>query len=106
MTDHAALTYLHSSAGVHRRNVRWLDFLSQFDFEILHIKGKENIVADALSRVPGSELLTSKELCSMLCTLSVQHVDDVPVKLCDADVSSVPVAGGADVSPSFFIWYY
>ncbi len=28
LTDHAALTYLHSSAGVHRRNVRWLEFLS------------------------------------------------------------------------------
>ena len=28
----------------------WLDFLSEYDFEIQHIKGKENKVADALSR--------------------------------------------------------
>jgi hypothetical protein len=28
VTDHAALVYLTSSVGVHRRNVRWLEFLS------------------------------------------------------------------------------
>ncbi len=34
LTDHAALTYLHTTASVSRRNARWLDFLSQFNFEI------------------------------------------------------------------------
>ena len=87
LTDHAALTYLHSSAGVHRRNVRWLDFLSQFDFEISHIKGKDNVVADSLSRIPGSELLTSFELCSMCCTLGISHVEDLPFALCNAEVA-------------------
>jgi hypothetical protein len=43
LTDHAALTYLQKSDGVNRRNVRWLDFLSQFNFEIAHIKGRNNI---------------------------------------------------------------
>lgn len=81
LTDHAALTYLTSSKGVQRRNVRWLEFLSQFDFEIQHIRGKENVVADTLSRMPGSELLTSLEFCSMICTLGVKHADDLPVKL-------------------------
>lgn len=42
-----------------RRNARWLDFLSQFDFTIEHIKGRENIVADALSRIPGTEVLSA-----------------------------------------------
>ena len=28
----------------------WLDFLSEYDFKIQHIKGKENKVVDALSR--------------------------------------------------------
>ena len=32
------------------RQARWLDFLSEYDFEIQHIKGKENKVADALSK--------------------------------------------------------
>ena len=32
------------------RQARWLAFLSEYDFEIQYIKGKENKVADALSR--------------------------------------------------------
>lgn len=73
---------------MHRRNVRWLEFLSQFDFEIIHIKGKENVVADTLSRVPGSELLTTSELCGDLCTLNIFHVDDLPAKLSRDDVDA------------------
>ncbi len=94
------LTYLQSSAGVHRRNVHWLDFLSQFDFDISHIKGKENVVADTLSRIPGSELLTATELCNMCCTLGVSHVEDLPVSLC-ADKASVPVAAAESARPVF-----
>ena len=29
---------------------RWLEFLREFDFEIKHIKGKENKMANALSK--------------------------------------------------------
>ena len=75
-TDHAALTYLQSSASISRRNARWLDFLSQFQFTIVHIKGRENVVADALSRVPGSEVLSTAQLCSVLYTLGIYHVDE------------------------------
>ena len=32
------------------QEARWLAFLREYDFEIQHIKGKENKVADALSR--------------------------------------------------------
>jgi HD-like signal output (HDOD) protein len=32
------------------RQTRWLKFLSEYDFEIKHIKGKENQVVDALDR--------------------------------------------------------
>lgn len=48
----------------------------------MHIKGKENVVADTLSRIPGSEFLTNSELCSHLCTLGVTHVSDMPLKAC------------------------
>ena len=76
ITDHVALTYIQNSATVSRRNARWLEFLSQFDFTIEHIKGKENVVADTLSRVPGSELLDVLCLCSSVFTLGIEHVDD------------------------------
>ena len=32
--------------------VRWLAWLRLFDFQVVHIKGKENLVADGLSRKP------------------------------------------------------
>jgi hypothetical protein len=31
------------------KKTRWLEFLSEYDFEIKHIKGKENQVVDALN---------------------------------------------------------
>ena len=36
--------------NLNARQARWLAFLSQYDFEIQHVKGKENKVTDALIR--------------------------------------------------------
>ena len=33
------------------------------------------MVADALSRVPGSDLLSDSQLCTNLHTLDIEHVD-------------------------------
>ena len=50
MTDNKGLKYLVDQPNLNARQVRWLAFLSEYDFEIQHIKGKENKVVDALSR--------------------------------------------------------
>ena len=52
-TDHKPLTYaLGARADRHSpRQVRQLDFISQFSTDICYIRGSENSVADALSRV-------------------------------------------------------
>jgi hypothetical protein len=42
--------YLFDQPKLNTRQARWMALLSEFDFEIKHIKGKENRVADALSR--------------------------------------------------------
>ena len=49
-TDHCGLKYLFDQPTLNARKARWLEFLCEFDFQIKHIKGKENKVADALSR--------------------------------------------------------
>ena len=49
-TDHCGLKYLFDQPTLNARQVRWLEFLCKFDFEIKHIKWKENKVDDALSR--------------------------------------------------------
>lgn len=51
-TDHKALTFLKQCRFLNERLTRWVLFLQQFDFKISHIKGKENIIADTLSRYP------------------------------------------------------
>jgi hypothetical protein len=50
MTDHYGLRYLFDQPKLNARQARWMALLSEFDFEIKHIKGKENKVVNALSR--------------------------------------------------------
>jgi hypothetical protein len=49
-TDHNSLKYLFDQPTLNARQIRWLDFLCEYDFDIRYIKGKDNKVADALSR--------------------------------------------------------
>ena len=50
--NNCGLKYLFDQPNLNARKGRWLEFLCEFefDFEIKHIKGKENKVVDALSR--------------------------------------------------------
>ena len=50
MTDNKGLKYLLGQPNLNSRQARQLAFLSEYDFEIQHIKGKENKFVDALSR--------------------------------------------------------
>jgi len=49
---HNPLTFLHSLKNPNQRLMRWCLFLQPFHLDVRHLKGSENIVADALSRVP------------------------------------------------------
>jgi transposase InsO family protein len=49
-TDHRALEYFMTKRLLTARQVRWLDILSRFDFEIMYQPGKRNTKADALTR--------------------------------------------------------
>jgi hypothetical protein len=44
------MKYLFDQQTLNDRHSRWLEFLCEYDFDIKHIKGKENKVVDALSR--------------------------------------------------------
>jgi hypothetical protein len=50
MTNHSGLRYLFDQPKLNVRQARSTALLSEFDFEIKHIKGKENRVVNALSR--------------------------------------------------------
>ena len=49
-TDNMNLNYLFDQPDMNARKGIWLCFLSEYHFELKHIKGKENKVSDALSR--------------------------------------------------------
>lgn len=51
-TDHQSLNHLFTQRDLNARQRRWIEFMSEYDFEISYIKGKENVVVDALSRRP------------------------------------------------------
>jgi hypothetical protein len=48
--DHIGLKYLFDQPTLNSRQIIWLEFLCEYDFDIKHIKGKENKVGDALNR--------------------------------------------------------
>ena len=48
--DHIVLKYLFEQPTLNSRKTRWMEFLSEYDLNINHIKGKENKFVDALSR--------------------------------------------------------
>src|ERR1700723_1242714 len=51
-SDHQNLKTFTTTKTLNARQARWAEELSSYDFVIEHIKGKENTVADALSRRP------------------------------------------------------
>jgi transposase InsO family protein len=52
ITDHHPLTHLKTQPDLSRRQVRWMEFLSRFHFDIVYQRGVDNSVADPLSRHP------------------------------------------------------
>ena len=55
MTDHANLQYWKAPQNLNRRTARWHADLQEYDFDILYIPGKTNVLPDALSRPPGAD---------------------------------------------------
>ena len=49
--DHNPLSFLHKLKNKNQRLLRWSLLLQEFNLDIRHIKGKDNIIPDALSRV-------------------------------------------------------
>jgi hypothetical protein len=49
-SDHEFLKYLRSQNNLNCRHAKWVEFIESFPYIIKYKKGKDNIIADALSR--------------------------------------------------------
>ena len=57
-TDHKSLKYIFTQPLLNNRQWKWIQLLSEYDFDIKHVIGKEDKVANALSRRPICNSLT------------------------------------------------
>jgi hypothetical protein len=84
-TDHESLKYIQTqpTESLSPRLARWQEHLSQFNFtKILHVKGKDNVVADALSRRP--DLVSSLDVfCTPLSSWNPTELNDICVPVSD-----------------------
>ena len=49
-SDHKSLKYISTQRDLNMRQRRWMEFLEDYDFTLHYHPGKENVVADVLSR--------------------------------------------------------
>ncbi len=49
-TDHNPPTFLSKMKNKNQRLTRWTLFLQEYNLDVKHIPGKQNLLADALSR--------------------------------------------------------
>jgi len=47
---HSGMKYFFELPTLDTIQTRWLEFISEYDFDIKHIKGKENKLVDALNK--------------------------------------------------------
>ncbi|KAE8987378.1 hypothetical protein PF004_g24910 [Phytophthora fragariae] len=76
-TDHASMRTATSSPHLSQRMARWLSFFAEYNFTVEYKPGKQNVLADALSRRTDYELAHLAYLESLLYELVREaYVDD------------------------------
>ena len=72
--DHKNLEYFTTTKMLSRRQARWSETLSSYDFKVEHLEGKKN-PADGPSRRPDYEVDYSRPVTNLLATLAACHTD-------------------------------
>lgn len=67
-TDHQSLKYIFTQPLLNNRQRRWIQLLAEYDFDLKYLAGKENKIADALSRRP---------MCNLVTVIHTNLIDDL-----------------------------
>ncbi len=77
-TDHKPLVgYFNKSVPLNDRHLRWISIFNEFKVNIIYEKGKNNLFADALSRIPSGNILTISTIQNAINGYSTTS-DDIP----------------------------
>ncbi|GKA67181.1 putative reverse transcriptase domain-containing protein [Tanacetum coccineum] len=77
-TDHKSLQYILNQKELNMRQRRWIELLSDYDYEIRYHPGKANVVADALSRKERIKPLRVQALVMTLHNNLPKQILDAP----------------------------
>ena len=75
-TDHESLKHLKGQHKLNKRHARWMEFIETFPYVIKYKQGKENVVADALSRRYALISTLDAKLLGFECIKSLYEHDD------------------------------
>ena len=79
-TDNNSLTYFLTSPNMDATKQRWINELAKYDFSLKYQKGKNNTMADVLSRI-SEEWLSDEEADKLLKTVPLIPGDDTVVEI-------------------------
>ncbi|GJS30680.1 putative reverse transcriptase domain-containing protein [Tanacetum coccineum] len=80
-TDHKSLQHILDQKELNMRQRRWLELLSDYDYEIRYHPGKANVVADALSR---KERIKPLRVRALVMTIGL----DLPKQILNAQIEA------------------
>lgn len=76
VTDHKALTFMLNTPYHNARMTRWVLFIQEYDYDIRHCKGTDNVVADYFSRnFKGTLGANQNQNSYLICQLGKGCVD-------------------------------
>lgn len=87
LTDHHALQYIGKQKHLNSRQMKWIQYLNLFDTSVKYIKGRENVVADSLSRRDDEQETSHSHLNYLVCNQITLSDDDLEFEFDEEDYS-------------------
>lgn len=89
-TDHKSLEYFMTTKELTRRQVRWAEKLSEFNFVIISRPGTQNGKADALTRMPGSRPEDQEDIRRKYQQMTLLPPDKFAISCIDTSAPNEP----------------